>query len=94
MGKFYMTVNELRRNALFLAKNPYFFSPETLAFFGTKLSKCYIYRRTEVITTSTGEKVEAFCMRVNNENAPTLEQRTAYYYFDANTFERVFKEEK
>ena len=84
-----MTFNELRSRIE--RENPYFFSPDTLRFFGERLSDMYLFKRTQIITDSQGEEHECYVISSYQRNHP-LGPRRAYHYFDTETYERILPE--
>ena len=89
-----MKANELI--ALHNANNPesYFFSRETLNFFGEKKSEMHVYKNTQTINGPDGIEHECYILTSIQHNYPVKEiKRRIYHYIDINTFE-IIKSEK
>jgi hypothetical protein len=85
------TVAGLKKNPLFMAKNPYFFDRETMRFFGNRLSETKILY-AGVIESITGERVPVFNVQTVN-HGEFIEGDTVNHYYNIFTFQRVFKKE-
>ncbi len=66
----------------------HFFDPDTLRFFGERLSEMRVLKAVETITSAGGEKHECYCVSSLQRKAPGGPRRK-YHYFDINTFEHI-----
>jgi hypothetical protein len=86
-----MTIYELKRKHEEHNRHSYFFSDETLKFFGERLSRMRVLKKTTRITDALG--VEHDCIVVSsqrNKNAfGRCKPYSVYLYFDSTTFEDV-----
>lgn len=85
------TVAGLKKNPLFMGKNPYFFDCETMRFFGNRLAETKILY-AGVIESITGERVPAFNVQTVN-HGEFIEGDVVNHYYNIFTFQRVFKKE-
>lgn len=66
----------------------YYFSHNTLKFFGERLSEMYLLKNTVMIKDCLGSKHECYVLSSLQRNNPKGATR-AYNYFDVETLERV-----
>ena len=66
----------------------YYFSHDTLKFFGERLSEMYLLKNTATIKDCLGEKHECYILSSLQRNNPSGAKRT-YHYFDVETLKRV-----
>ena len=66
----------------------YYFSHDTLKFFGERLSEMYLLKNTAMIKDCSGSKHECYVLSSLQRNNPSGAKR-AYNYFDVETLERV-----
>ena len=86
-----MTIYELRREHEKHNDGSYFFSDETLKFFGESLSKMRVLKKTTRITDILG--IEHNCYVVSSTRSKNAFGRckpyVKYLYFDSTTFEDI-----
>ena len=70
----------------------YYFSHDTLKFFGERVSEMRILKNTVKITDEMDEKRECYILSSLQRNYPSGAKRS-YSYFDCETLERVFIKE-
>lgn len=85
------TVSGLKKNPLFMAKNPFFFDRETMRFFGNLLAETKILY-AGVIENIRGERVPVFNVQTVN-HGEFIESDIVNHYYNIFTFQRVFKKE-
>ena len=66
----------------------YYFSHDTLKFFGERLSEMYLLKNTVMIKDCLGLKHECYVLSSLQRNNPSGAKRV-YNYFDVETLERV-----
>ncbi len=86
-----MTIYELKRKHEEHNKGSYFFSRDTLKFFGESLSKMRVLKKTTQITDVLGDKHICYVVSsTRNKNAfGRCKPYIKHLYFDCNTFEDV-----
>lgn len=84
-----MTVYGLMREFEVRGVNPYFFSRDSLKFFGNRISEMRVLKRTAKITDYDGTDHECYVLSVLHRNHPRGIPTRGYYYFDTETFERI-----
>ena len=86
-----MTIYQLKNEHEKHNNGSYFFSEETLKFFGESLSRMRVLKKTTQITDALG--IEHNCIIVSstrNKNAfGRCKPYSVYLYFDSTTFEDV-----
>lgn len=85
------TVAGLKKNPLFMAKNPYFFDRETMRFFGNLISETKILY-TGVIENIRGERVPVFSVQTVN-HGQYFNGESVDHFYNLNTFRREYKKE-
>lgn len=66
----------------------HFFDPDTLRFFGERLSEMRVLKQIETVTSAGGEKHTCYCVSSLQRKAPGGPRRK-YHYFDVDTLEHV-----
>lgn len=81
-------IYELR--SAYYKKNPdgHYFDPDTLKFFGERLSEMRVYKGTTRVIDSCGEEHETYKISKYSRKYPGGARRT-YDYFDVNTLKDV-----
>ena len=84
----YKNIDEFIR--AYYKKNPegHYFDPETLKFFGERLSDMRLLKKTAKVKDIRGVEHEAYVISRLQRNYPGGPQRT-YAYFDVNTLENI-----
>lgn len=85
------TVAGLKKNPLFMGKNPYFFDRETMRFFGNRLAETKILY-TGVIENIRGERVPVFNVQTINHGEQWNNVPVNHFY-NLITFQREHKKE-
>lgn len=67
--------------------NNYFFSQNTLKFFGERISEIRILKKTVMVKDYAGKEHETYCLGTYQHNAPILGRR--HFYFETETFENI-----
>lgn len=88
---FVWTVAGLKKNSLFIGKNPYFFDRETMRFFGNRLAETKILY-AGVIENIRGERVPVFNVQTVNHGEYWEGIRVDHFY-NMITFQREHKKE-
>jgi len=85
-----MTVYALK--ARHEGKHPgsHFFDPDTLRFFGERLSDMRVLKQLETVTSAGGETHTCYCLSSLQRKAPGGPRR-AYHYFDAETYAHIIR---
>jgi hypothetical protein len=83
------TVSGLKKNPLFMGKNPYFFERGTMRFFGNRLAE------TKILYVGTfvnihGERVPVFNVQTVN-HGKYFDGESVDHFYNLNTFQREFK---
>lgn len=83
------TIQELKD--AYYEKHPdyHFFDPETLKFFGERLSEMYLYKKTEKVKDICGEEHTCYVIRSVQHKHPVHSHKTVYHYFDTETLDTV-----
>lgn len=86
-----MTIYELKRKHEQHNKGSYFFSDETLKFFGESLSRMRVLKKTCEVVDCLGEKHTCFVVSsTRTKNAfGRCKPYIVYLYFDSTTFEYI-----
>lgn len=86
-----MTIYELKREHEKHNKGSYFFSKNTLAFFGESLSRMRVLKNKIDVVDSIGEKHTCYVVSsTRNKNAfGRCKPYIVHLYFDSTTFEDV-----
>jgi hypothetical protein len=69
-------------------ENHYFFSPESLRWFGERRSDMRVFKETTKIEGILGDTHVCYVLSTYQRKAPGGPQRK-YHYFDVETFERI-----
>jgi hypothetical protein len=83
------TVAGLKKNPLFMGKNPYFFDRETMRFFGNRLAETKILYAGTVVNIY-GERVPVFNVQTVN-HGKYFDGESVDHFYNLNTFQREFK---
>lgn len=67
----------------------HFFDPETLKFFGERMSEMRLLKNTSHITSAGGYEHECYVLSSVQRPGPPLRRRRVYHYFDVETLEDV-----
>lgn len=84
-----MTIYQFKK--MHETKNPdsYYFSPDTLKFYGERLSEMRVYKKTTHITDDYGREHECYVISSYQRNAPKGVNPRKLHYFDVDTLDRV-----
>lgn len=84
---------ELKNKIINKGGESHFFDPDTLKFFGERLSEMKVLKDTFKITDVCGEEHECFCISVTRrKNAfGACKPYKYYHYFDTTTYKHVIR---
>lgn len=85
------TVAALKKNPLFISKNPFFFDKDTMRFFGNLLSETKILY-AGVFENIYGERVPVFNVQTVN-HVEYSDCESVDHFYNLNTFQREWKED-
>lgn len=80
-----MTVRELIRKHESNYPKSFFFSPDTLKFFGERISEMRVLKETQEV-----DGRECYVLSTYQRNAPEGVAKRRLHYFDVNTFEHIY----
>lgn len=77
--------------AAYLKHHPdgHFFDPETLKFFGERLSGMRVLKKKSHITDISGDGHECYVVSTTQRSPVTGRQFRTYHYFDTKDFDQV-----
>lgn len=85
------TVAALRKNPLFISKNPFFFDKDTMRFFGNLFSETKILY-AGVFENIYGDRVPVFNVQTVN-HGEYFDGESVDHFYNLNTFQREWKED-